>query len=571
MGYDEAYLLSDRKLGGSDTYATGLSLSTMLRQMGFSKDSKEPFVIVAGRQTSDGDTAHVPSQVAESLGIPQATFVERIEANDDGTITARRIIEGGYQMLKLRMPCVISFTPTGIKPRKPSLLGAIKANHSKVTVKSVDDIGMSEEAQKLIGINGSPTIVAGIENIESDRPPVVMASGQNQDQLVDSLIENIKKGGNTLVKKEVKEKKEVDTTGFEAVDLRGDNKGILTWAEVVGDKIARPSIELLTPARHLADQLGGDTQITTVLIGKNVRPLAQTLFEHGADRVVVVENDKLEEYLILPFAEIITQIIQKQKPEIALFAATTAGRELAPRIGMKTGSGVTADCTGLEIGDYIDKKNKRIVRPILHSRRPTYGESKLATILGFVYPQISTARAGTFAVPQRVEGRKGEISEFVPELSENTFSTQILDTVRGEGGLASLFEADIIVAGGRGTVGDELKLVKELAEALKAQGLKAEWACSRVVVDEGYAEYARQIGQTGKTVRPKVYVAIGISGAIQHIAGIKESGKIIAIDQNPKASIFRYADFGLCGMYQDIVPELIDRVKQGFTFGLEKK
>lgn len=571
MGYDEAYLLSDRKLGGSDTYATGLSLSTMLRQMGFSKDSKEPFVIVAGRQTSDGDTAHVPSQVAESLGIPQATFVERIEANDDGTITARRIIEGGYQMLKLRMPCVISFTPTGIKPRKPSLLGAIKANHSKVTVKSVDDIGMSEEAQKLIGINGSPTIVAGIENIESDRPPVVMASGQNQDQLVDSLIENIKKGGNTLVKKEVKEKKEVDTTGFEVVDLRGENKGILTWAEVVGDKIARPSIELLTPARHLADQLGGDTQITTVLIGKNVRPLAQTLFEHGADRVVVVENDKLEEYLILPFAEIITQIIQKQKPEIALFAATTAGRELAPRIGMKTGSGVTADCTGLEIGDYIDKKNKRIVRPILHSRRPTYGESKLATILGFVYPQISTARAGTFAVPQRVEGRKGEISEFVPELSENTFSTQILDTVRGEGGLASLFEADIIVAGGRGTVGDELKLVKELAEALKAQGLKAEWACSRVVVDEGYAEYARQIGQTGKTVRPKVYVAIGISGAIQHIAGIKESGKVIAIDQNPKASIFRYADFGLCGMYQDIVPELIDRVKQGFTFGLEKK
>ncbi len=571
MGYDEAYLLSDRKLGGSDTYATGLSLSTMLRQMGFSKDSKEPFVIVAGRQTSDGDTAHVPSQVAESLGIPQATFVERIEANDDGTITARRIIEGGYQMLKLRMPCVISFTPTGIKPRKPSLLGAIKANHSKVTVKSVDDIGMSEEAQKLIGINGSPTIVAGIENIESDRPPVVMASGQNQDQLVDSLIENIKKGGNTLVKKEVKEKKEVDTTGFEVVDLRGENKGILTWAEVVGDKIARPSIELLTPARHLADQLGGDTKITTVLIGKNVRPLAQTLFEHGADRVVVVENDKLEEYLILPFAEIITQIIQKQKPEIALFAATTAGRELAPRIGMKTGSGVTADCTGLEIGDYIDKKNKRIVRPILHSRRPTYGESKLATILGFVYPQISTARAGTFAVPQRVEGRKGEISEFVPELSENTFSTQILDTVRGEGGLASLFEADIIVAGGRGTVGDELKLVKELAEALKAQGLKAEWACSRVVVDEGYAEYARQIGQTGKTVRPKVYVAIGISGAIQHIAGIKESGKVIAIDQNPKASIFRYADFGLCGMYQDIVPELIDRVKQGFTFGLEKK
>ena len=570
MGYDEAYLLSDRKLGGSDTYATGLAISTMLRSMGFSKDSKEPFVIFAGRQTSDGDTAHVPSQVAEALGIPQATFVERIEPNDDGTITARRIIEGGYQMLKLPMPCVISFTPTGIKPRKPSLIGAIKARRATINMRTVDDIGMSAEEQKKIGINGSPTIVAGVENIESDRPPIVMCSGQNEEQLVDSLMDNIKKGGNKLEKKAEKAKKEADTTGLEEVDLRGDNKGILTWSEVVNGKIARPSIELLTPARHLADQLGGDTKITTVLIGKNVRPLAQTLFEHGSDNVIVVENDKLEEYLILQFAEIITQIIHQYKPEITLFAATTAGRELASRIGMKTGSGVTADCTGLEIGDYIDKKNKRIIRPILHSRRPTYGESKLATILGFVYPQISTARAGTFAVPERVEGRTGEVIDFTPSLNADTYATSILETVRGEGGLASLFEADIIVAGGRGTTGDDLKLVKELAQALKDQGLKAEWACSRVVVDDGYAEYARQIGQTGKTVRPKVYIAIGISGAIQHIAGIKESGIIVAIDQNPKANIFRYADFGICGLYQDIVPELIERVRQGFTFGLEK-
>jgi electron transfer flavoprotein alpha subunit len=143
-----------------------------------------------------------------------------------------------------------------------------------------------------------------------------------------------------------------------------------------------------------------------------------------------------------------------------------------------------------------------------------------------------------------------------------------METVRGEGGLASLFEADIIVSGGRGATDDGLTLVKDLAQALKDRGLKAEWACSRTVVDEGYAEYARQIGQTGKTVRPKVYVAIGISGAIQHIAGIKESGRIIAVDHNPKAAIFRHADFGICGEYHDIVPELIEKVKAGFTFGL---
>ena len=571
MGYDEAYLLSDRKLGGSDTFATGLAISTLLKDLGFDKNNKEKFIILAGRQSSDGDTAHVPSQVAECMDIPQATFVERITPNNDGTITARRIIEGGYQMLQLPMPCVISFTPTGIKPRKASLVGAIKARHSNIDVKTVDDVKMPQEHQELIGVNGSPTRVAGIENIESDRPPIVMATGANEAQLVDSLIDNLKKGGNILVKKEAKEKKETDISDFEIVDIRENNRGILTWAEVVKGDIGRPSLELLTPARNLANELGNDTKITTVLIGKDVKHLAEKLFEHGSDEVIVVENERLEEYLILPFASIITQIIKERKPEIALFAATTAGRELAPRIGMKTGSGVTADCTALEMGDYIDRKNKQVIRPILHSRRPTFGESKLATILGFVFPQISTARAGTFAVPERKEGRTGNLIEFKPELKEEDFITKILETVRGEGGLQSLFEADIIVAGGRGTVSDEMKLVKDLAQALKDKGLKAEWACSRVVVDNGFAEYARQIGQTGKTVRPKVYVAVGISGAIQHIAGIKESGKIIAIDHNSKANIFRYSDFGICGEYQDIIPELIERVKEGFAFGVEVK
>jgi electron transfer flavoprotein alpha subunit len=230
---------------------------------------------------------------------------------------------------------------------------------------------------------------------------------------------------------------------------------------------------------------------------------------------------------------------------------------------------VTADCTGLEIGEYINRKEKTIIYPILHSRRPTYGESKLATILGFVYPQISTARAGTFEIPQRKEGRTGTLTVFEPKLSAVNSGVQIMETVRGDGGLQNLFSADIIVSGGRGTLSDGLQQVKELAEALKTAGLKAEWACSRCVVDEGFAEYARQIGQTGKTVRPKVYVAIGISGAIQHLAGMKESGIVVAIDRNPKASMFRNADFGIVGDYQDIVPELIERVKKGFLFGLD--
>jgi len=309
----------------------------------------------------------------------------------------------------------------------------------------------------------------------------------------------------------------------------------------------------------------------TLIIGKNVHPFAQTLIEHGSDEVILVDNDRLEEYLVLPFSSIFAQVIKERKPEIALFAATTSGRELAPRIGMKTDSGVTADCTGLEIGEYIDKKENVIYTPILESRRPTYGERKLATILGFVCPQISTARAGTFEVPVRVVGREGIVSSFNPVLNDKDFIVEILKTVRGEGGLQNLFDADIVISGGRGTTTDNLGLIKALAEALKSKGINAEWACSRPVVDEGVVEYARQIGQTGKTIRPKVYIAIGISGAIQHLAGMKESEKIIAIDHNPKAHIFNNADFGIVGEYQDVLPELIERVKTGFRFGIEAK
>jgi len=567
MGYDEAYLLSDRKLGGSDTFATGLAISTMLKYLGFGKGANEDFIIVAGRQTSDGDTAHIPSQVAENMGIPQATFIENVQYENEHII-ARRIIEGGYQILKLPKPCTLSLTPTGIPPRRPSLAGAVKARELKVTVLSIDDINLSDEK---IGLSGSPTIVSKVANIKSDRAPVIFSGGETTAELVESLIKNIKKGKNSLeevVKKEVKQKAMPE--GYERVDFRKGASGILTWAELANGKITRPSLELLTPAQNLAKSLESGTKVRTLLIGNDVEHLAKELIYHGSDEVIVVNDDRLEEYRILPFSSIFEQVIKKYNPEIALFSATTAGRELAPRTAVKTQSGVTADCTSLEIGEHLDRKNKRIFSPILESRRPTYGESKLATILGFHCPQISTARAGTFEVPKRDEKAEGKIVTFEPTLEEEDFSTQILETVRGDGGLANLFDADIIVSGGRGTIVDDMKLVKDLVNALKKQGINAEYGASRPMVDEGICEYARQVGQTGKTVRPKIYIAIGISGAIQHIAGMKESDTIIAINKHSKEGIFSHSDFGVVSEYEEIIPELIERVKAGFTFGLKQ-
>jgi len=578
MGYEEAYLLSDRRLGGSDTYATGLALSHLLKHLGFGKKEDgldDDFIIVAGRQTSDGDTAHVPSQVAEFMDIPQGTFIETAELVD-GRIHAKRIIEGGYQIMSLPIPCAMSFTPTGIPPRRPSLSGAVRARKSEIKMFNIDDVNLGTD---YIGIGvpgegGSPTIVSKVATIKSERAPAKVAEGHNEVELVESFLNQIKEGKNVLEVKEKKAKKvKKSNDDLKRIDFRNGASGILTWAEVVKGEISRPSLELLTPARELADSLEEGTKVTTVLIGKDVEPLAKELIAHGSDEVIVVDDERLEEYRILPFAEIFSQVIKERNPEIALFAATTAGRELAPRIGVKAGSGVTADCTQLIIGEHKhrNKKTKEqvVYAPILESRRPTYGESKLATIIGFVCPQISTARAGTFEVPQRDDSKEGKITKFEPKLNDSHFATEIVKTVIGEGGLQSLFEADIIVAGGRGTASDGMQMVKDLAQALKDQGIKAEWAASRVMVDEGVAEYARQIGQTGKTVRPKVYVAIGISGAVQHVAGIKESDTIVAINHNAKEPIFSNSDFAIVGDYEDIVPVLIEKVKEGFTFGLE--
>ena len=403
-----------------------------------------------------------------------------------------------------------------------------------------------------------------------------MSSGGSESELVADFLTKFEAGKNTLETEEKKAKKVKEREeDLRVIDFRNGAKGILTWAEVVKGKISRPSLELLTPARGLADSLGDDTKVTTLLIGKDVGDLAKELVAYGADEVIVVDDERLEEYRILPFSETFAQVIKKNNYEIALFAATTAGRELAPRIGVKTDSGVTADCTELLIGEHVHRnketKEKVVYAPILESRRPTYGESKLATIIGFMCPQISTARAGTFEVPEKDESREGVISSFTPELGEEEFVSDIIETVIGEGGMQGLFEADIIVAGGRGTTSDGMQLVKDLAAALKEQGVNAEWAASRVMVDEGVAEYARQIGQTGKTVRPKVYVAVGISGAVQHIAGMKESETIVAINHNAKETIFANADFGIVGEYRDVLPELIEKVKGGFTFGLDTK
>lgn len=568
MGYDHAILLSDKRLGGSDTFATGLALATMLKSKLISQDPNDKFIIFAGRQTSDGDTAHVPSQVAENLGIPQATFVEKVEYHGDH-LRVVRMIEGGHQTIDIPIPCIISVAPTAIHARRPSLIGAIKARETKITVYGLDDIGLETT---YIGLNGSPTVVANVVDIEHTRQKVVMIDGETPSEKVNNLSKIFtnavqKAKGGDKEKTEVKSTK--NTNEFPIVDFRKGASGVLTFVEMAGEQISRSSLEILNPARKLADDLG--TKVISVLIGDNITPFADQVIGHGADEVVVVNDKRLKEYSILPFTSTIAQVIKEKNPEIALFAATTSGRELAPRLASRVKAGVTADCTALKIGTYVNRRLKSTFTPVLESIRPTYGESKLATIIGFWCPQMATARPGTFETLPFDKERKGVVTEFTPNLTDADFVTKIVNTERKEVGGQALFTADIIVSGGKpcGEL-DNFQGIRDLVDALKEQGVKAEWGASRQAVDRGYAPYARQVGQTGKTVRPKIYIAVGISGAIQHLSGIKDSGKIIAINIDRKANIFNAVDYGIIGDYVKVMPELIKMVKNGYTFGLKK-
>jgi electron transfer flavoprotein alpha/beta subunit len=416
LGFDRAVLLSDRRLGGSDTFSTGLALATLLKKLGLNRESGDPFIIIAGRQTSDGDTAHVPSQVAENLGIPQVTFVESIEFQKDFLI-CRRIIEGGYQVLKVPVPCLIAVAPTATPLRRPTLKGGVKARQVKIETWNLDQLGLSADQ---VGLVGSPTMVSKVVDIQRERPPAVMIQEDDPACMADDLLAAIQARGfegdvsevlSEAIRPPVSAPASIiQPTDYPRVDFRQGAKGVMTWVEMHGAVPARSSLEILNPARKLADQLG--TQVRAVVVGHGIRGIAKEIIAYGADEVVIVDDPRLREYTVLPLTSIFSQLIKAVRPEIMLLGATTSGRELAPRIASRVRAGVTADCTELRIGEFVHRTKKSVLYPCLESVRPTYGESKLATIVGFWCPQMSTARPGTFELPPQNLSRTGKNEYF---------------------------------------------------------------------------------------------------------------------------------------------------------------
>lgn len=321
-------------------------------------------------------------------------------------------------------------------------------------------------------------------------------------------------------------------------------KGVWVFAEQREGKLLNVSIELIGEGRKIADEL--DTELTAILLGKDVEDLAKQLIKYGADNVLYGESELLQIYTTDGYTKVICDLIKERKPEIMLIGATNIGRDLGPRISARIHTGLTADCTRLE----VDKENRRLLQT-----RPAFGGNLMATIICPNHrPQMSTVRPGVMEKAKYDESRLGNIEKFVPNLREEDIKAKVLEVVKEAKAQVKLEEANIIVSGGRGLGNPEgFKLIEELAEKLGAVV-----GASRATVDAGWIDQSHQVGQTGKTVRPTLYIACGISGAIQHLAGMQESEVIVAINKDKNAPIFKIADYGVVGDVYEVLPELIE-------------
>ena len=324
-------------------------------------------------------------------------------------------------------------------------------------------------------------------------------------------------------------------------------KNVYVFVEQREGVIQNVGLELLGKARELADAL--NEKVYAMLLGHDLTTQAQECIAYGADTVLRVDAPELATYVTEPYAQAIHQIIRDNKPSIVLIGATTIGRDLGPRLSARVETGLTADCTGLEISEERD----------LLMTRPAFGGNLMATIICKEHrPQMSTVRPGVMRMGQRDENRQGTIEDVKINFDKSKFRVRVLETVKQTKNLVDITEAHVLISGGRGVGNAEgFDMLRAMANTIGA-----EVSASRAMVDAGVLGHERQVGQTGKTVRPDLYFAMGISGAIQHLAGMEESEYIIAINKDKFAPIFNVADLGIVGDVRKIVPLLTEKLKR---------
>jgi electron transfer flavoprotein alpha subunit len=547
IGADVGVLLTDRKLGGADTPATAYPLAQAIRKIEKELfNGNRDYIIVSGMQSVDGDTAQVPPQIAEELGTAHIAYATSFNFTD-GNLNVGRITRRGLETVSPdNYPCLVTVTEW-TQPLYNSFSRTRWAYSQELYQWSAADVGADEGR---IGLTGSKTNVVRIFS-----PKEISQKNCVFENDLRKLVRMLKEAYTS--KLEVVEKEnnqpEYHLPAGKHPDYKGD---IWVYVEQEGGEINRASFELLGKAHDLARPLG--EKVGAVLVGKNVEGLAKELIAYGAEKVYIAEHKILENFLPVPYTKAVSALIEKYKPQMMLFSATPLGRELGPRVAYRSSSGLTADCTALDITDF--SRGSREHTGILRQTRPALGGNIMASIITQNSTvQMSTARPGVMRAMEPDSTRTGEIIKNMPRLTESDLGARIISVELHQ--LSSdIKDATIIVSGGGGCKTKEGfdKCIPTLAEALsKFLGQEAMVGASRLAVESGFIDRSHQVGQTGQTVNPRVYVAAGISGAVQHLTGMQNSDIIMAINKEPKAPIFKVCDFGIVGNLEEVVPELI--------------
>jgi electron transfer flavoprotein alpha subunit len=542
LGATRAVLLSDRLLAGSDTWATANALATAIGWLG------DVDLVVGGISALDGETGQVGPEVATRLGWPQATGCESLEL--DGTsLIARRIVEGGFERLRLPLPAVATIAETAFAPRYPTMIGRRRARTAVIERLDAGQLGLDAST---VGLAASPTKVAHMEPVQLPERSCrfVGADGLTYDGLVRALADVAGVAtppGATVPTAEPAESPDP----LPSTPVPSD-PSVWVVCELHDGEASRVSLELLSQAAtSLAPALGGG--VGAVAVGHHLSPAVDELVRHGVDVVFLAEDERLAPYRTEPHARVIAQLAAARRPSALLFGATTTGRDLAPRVAAMLDTGLAADCTDLRVGPW--ERRGTHFDALLHQIRPAMAGGVLATcVCPEARPQMATVRPGVFELRPAPRQARVEVVPVMLEPSDLRVEVVDRETSTADVGLA---DADVIIAGGAGCDSSSWHLVEQLAETFGGRV-----AASRGAVEAGLAPRAQQVGQTGTIVHPRLYVACGISGALQHAVGMRTARTVLAINRDPDAFIFRLAHFGIVADVRDALPQLIAAMRR---------
>ena len=532
LGADRAVHLTDRAFAGADTLATARTLALACEQEGYD-------LILCGRHSTDAETGQVGPEIAELLDIPQVTGVAALTLDTDGkTLRVERETDSGFDTLDCPLPALVSATEDLAPERFPR-----KAERQAAQEKPVETVtasGLSADLSRF-GAAGSPTWVESVQTVEDNRENRVL-EGELPEQ-IDTLVQSLLARGlfGTWTDDGTADEKKVRSADPEP------GKAIWVVAETLGDTLRPVSFELLGKAVELSAQYGGE--VGAVLIGNSLDSHITPLAEYGADVVYRAEDARLACYDTDLYAALLSQAVQAHKPQVVLLGSTALGRDLAPRVAARLGLGLTGDCVDLE----VDNQGR------LLQLKPAFGGNIVAPILSKTTPAMATVRPGMLSPSQPVAGRQARVERLTLENAVHSRVQLVSQTGADAAKAAALDAADIAIGVGKGIGGPEnLPVIEHLADVLGGVPL----ASTRDISDLGWLPRQHQVGITGRAIAPKLYFAIGIRGAFEHMVGLRKAGTIVAINIKAKAPIFKTADLGIVGDYAEVVPLLTEALRK---------